>query len=122
MKILTNYKMSKNKKIAQLLFCREKNKVCKISKKNSILKGKVYHPSTKVTSFYKTKSQRLKPNMTVKLCSNLLKIIQNLRSQIYQVRVLIMNHQSLTVINKLPRNKEIKTKLYLKYKKSKALN
>jgi hypothetical protein len=65
MKIFANYKMSRNKKIAQLLFCREKNKVCKISKKNSISKGKVYHPSTKVTGFYKTKSQRLKPNMKV---------------------------------------------------------
>jgi hypothetical protein len=56
MKKLANYKMSKNKKISLLHFYREKNKVCKISKKIIISKDKIFHPNSKAKGFYKIKS------------------------------------------------------------------
>lgn len=53
--ILKNYRMSKIKRSAQVLFYKLKNKVCQISKKNIILKDKISHPNLKVTVFYKIK-------------------------------------------------------------------
>lgn len=112
--------MSKNKKTALLLFYNEKNRACKILKKNIISKDKISLLSSKVIDFYKIKSQLPNQKMMVKLCFNLQKIIQNLRNKIFQVKVQIINLLLMKVRNKFLKNKIIKIKLYLKFKNFKV--